>query len=48
MFMMLGLLLLGLALDIWLSHKQAEKAQGKDGVPAQPPPTEPPDRPTSG
>lgn len=49
MSMMLGLLLLGLALDIWLSRKEDEnKPPGKPQHPGQSPPAEPPDKPPGG
>jgi hypothetical protein len=52
MSMMLGLLLLALALDIWLGRKPDGQQEGTrqeepSGKAAAPPPAEPPDRPAA-
>lgn len=48
MSMMLGLLLLGLALDIWLARKQPDSQAGKSEDAARQSPGQPPEGPTAG
>lgn len=48
MSMMLGLLLLGLALDIWFGRKPDDPQDGKSAHPVQQSPEEPPDKPAAG